>query len=174
MTARLTRIATLLMFTLIPAGCSAPPAAHLRQHETRRATPLEQPPVAVLPDGTHITLELAITPEEHEKGLMFRPFLATNHGMLFLFDTDTILSFWMKNTLIPLDIVFLDDTGHIVSIAAGVPPCAADPCPQYRSKGPSRAVLELAAGTSKAHHLTAGSTITFERVPDYPIVSAVR
>ncbi len=169
MMTRSSLIAALFIFTLIPLGCGGPPASGARHHTALRESRLEQPPMAVCPDGTRLILELAVTPEEHQKGLMFRPFLAKNHGMLFLFDADGIPSFWMKNTLIPLDMVFLNDAGRIVSVAADVPPCAADPCPQYRPTGPSRAVLEVAAGTAKAHHLTPGTKITFERVPDYPI-----
>jgi len=152
-------------------GCSSPPAAGpvpKQAVDTSRPAKLEEPPAAVLPDGTRITLELAVTPEEKEEGLMFRPTLPRDRGMLFLFSQAGYPGFWMKNTLIPLDIIFLDDEGRIVSIAAEVPPCAADPCPQYRPDAASSAVLELAAGVAGAHHLAPGTRLRFSRVPGYP------
>ncbi|NOZ79130.1 MAG: DUF192 domain-containing protein [Acidobacteria bacterium] len=169
MTARWMLITAICTLTLIPAGCGTPPAERSHHRTAIRDTPLEHLPTATLPDGARITLELAITPEEHQKGLMFRPFLSHDRGMLFLFKTDGIPSFWMKNTLIPLDIIFLDDAGRVVSAAVDVPPCAAEPCPLYRPTGPSRAVLEVAAGTAKAHGLVPGAIITFARVPEYPL-----
>jgi len=126
-------------------------------------------PQAVLPDGFAIDLELALTPEEISNGLMFRPSLPEDRGMLFLFEEPRLPAFWMKNTLIPLDLVFLGETGVVVDVVANVQPCAADPCPNYPPSNPAKAVLEIVAGAAAAHGLEAGAVIQFERVPGYPV-----
>jgi len=129
-------------------------------------------PHAVLPDGFALDLELALTPQEVTDGLMYRPSLPEKRGMLFIFDVDRYPAFWMKNTLIPLDLVFLDSTGIVVDVVADVPPCASDPCPTYSPASPARAVLEVGAGVAAAHGVATGVTITFERTPGYPAESA--
>jgi len=129
-------------------------------------------PQAVLPDGFAMDLELALTPEEISSGLMFRPSLPENRGMLFLFEHPRLSSFWMKNTLIPLDLVFLDETGAVVDVIANVQPCAADPCPNFPPSTPAMAVLEINAGGATAHDIEVGSSIQFERVPGYPVPAA--
>ena len=113
-------------------------------------------------------VELALTPEEHERGLMFRPRLRPDHGMLFLFAETSYQSFWMKNTLIKLDLVFLDEKGTVVDVIPEALPCTSDPCPQYTSRAPARAVLELAGGAAVVHRIGPGATLRFARVPDYP------
>ena len=125
-------------------------------------------PQAVFPDGFTVDLELALTSEEISRGLMFRPSLPENRGMLFLFDQPRLPTFWMKNTLISLDLVYLDGTGAVVDVIADVQPCAADPCPNFPPSRPAQAVLEIGAGVAAAHSLEVGSTITFDRVSGYP------
>ena len=88
--------------------------------------------------------------------------------MLFLFEVERVPSFWMKNTMIPLDLVFLRGDGVVVDIIEHAQPCAAEPCPQYIPSAPARAVLEVASGFAARHGLSAGDTIEFERVPGYP------
>jgi uncharacterized membrane protein (UPF0127 family) len=157
----------LMSAVLVVAACSQParnPGAG--PASTPRPTPA--PPHAVLPDGLVLELELALTPDEISTGLMFRPSLADDRGMLFLFDHPRLPAFWMKNMLIPLDLVFLDGTGTIVDVIADVPPCASDPCPNYPPSNPAQAVLEINAGSAASHGIEIGSTIVFERVPGYP------
>lgn len=101
-----------------------------------------------LPQGGSITAELAVTDEERQRGLMFRETLLPDQGMLFVFETEDFYSFWMKNTLIPLDLLWLDKDRRIVHIARNVPPCKADPCPSYPPDRPGLYVLELAAGSA--------------------------
>jgi len=125
-------------------------------------------PGAVLGDGTSLTLELALTQEEITQGLMFRPSLPEDRGMLFVFAVERVPSFWMKNTLIPLDLLFLDGGGAIVEIVADAQPCAAEPCPQYIPARAVWAVLEVNAGTAERHGLAVGDRIEFQRVPGYP------
>jgi uncharacterized membrane protein (UPF0127 family) len=120
---------------------------------------------AVFGDGTKVRVEIADTPQKRERGLMFRERLAPNEGMVFVFDRPGFYPFWMKNTLIRLDIVWLDAAGRIVSIAASVPPCQADPCPTYPPAGNAMFVVELASGFARDHGLKAGDTVTLEGVP---------
>jgi len=168
------RPATLGCWLLLAAllGCSPPPASTGLEPVTPAvATEATAPPAlprAVLPDGAGLMLELAITPEEISNGLMFRPSLPDDRGMLFLFPRRRLPSFWMKHTLIPLDILFLDGDGTVVHVVREAPPCATDPCPQYVPPEPVWAVLEMAAGGAARHGLEPGARLEFERVPGYP------
>lgn len=103
--------------------------------------------------------EIADTPEKHSRGLMFRHKLRDDYGMLFIFADDDIRSFWMKNTYIPLDMIFLNREQQIVDMAVSVPPCGGDPCPSYTSKFPARYVLEINAGLAKKLNLQIGDKI---------------
>ncbi len=96
--------------------------------------------------GHRIDVEIADNDASRDQGLMFRTALAPGHGMLFIFDDSEVQTFWMKNTLIPLDMLFFDADRKLVNIQRRVPPCHADPCPLYPSTGPAMYVLELAGG----------------------------
>lgn len=87
-------------------------------------------------------VDLALTPQQQAIGLMFVEKMADEKGMLFLNDRESKLSFWMKNTLIPLDIIFIDARGHILNIQHGKP-LDLTPLP---SAGPALAVLEINGG----------------------------
>jgi len=106
-----------------------------------------------LPDGKVITTELAVTDEERQRGLMFREKILPDQGMLFVFEQEDFYPFWMKNTLIALDILWLDKDRRIVHIERNVPPCKADPCPSYSPQRPGLYVLELAPGAADANKL---------------------
>ena len=95
---------------------------------------------------TLVYVEIADEPHELNQGLMFRENLESNRGMFFVFDDERILSFWMKNTLIPLDMLFIGTDFRIVDIKENIPPCKEDPCPSYPSKKPAKYVLEVNAG----------------------------
>lgn len=97
------------------------------------------------PSGTVTVfdVELARTPEEQQVGLMNRP--VVEKGMLFVFDGDQYRSFWMKNTLVPLDISFFDSTGAWVS-STRMEPCVEEPCAIYPSAKPAMYALELPVG----------------------------
>jgi len=101
-----------------------------------------------LPDGKSITAELAVSDEERQRGLMFREKLQPDQGMLFVFEEESRHSFWMKNTLIYLDMLWIDKDRKIVHIAQNVPPCKEDPCPSYGPDRPGLYVLELAGGAA--------------------------
>lgn len=130
--------------------------------------PRPTPPTATLPDGTTVRLELALTPEERRQGLMFRPSLPEDRGMLLLFDQTGIWSLWMKNTLVPLDMVFLDEAGVVADVTLRAQPCAEEPCPQYAPREPVRAVLELPAGTAARRGVEIGHRIELRGVPGFP------
>ena len=130
--------------------------------------------VCVTPDGTRVRLEVAVTDEEKQLGLMFRDTLAADHGMLFIFDTDGPQEFWMKNTFIPLDFVWLAPTGEVVDVRPNVQPCRADPCPSYGSARPARAVLEVGSGFAAAHGVRPGARLLFEGVPGFPVSGGMR
>ncbi len=113
------------------------------------------------PDGSSITAELARTEEERARGLMFRERIRPDQGMLFVFEEEGLNSFWMKNTLVPLDIIWLGRDRRIVHIAADVPPCKADPCPTYGPDAPAAYVLELKAGEARARGLKPDDRLEF-------------
>jgi len=104
-----------------------------------------QEPYVVL-KGQRFTVELAETSEEQALGLMFRDSMAEDRGMLFLFPAESRRSFWMKNTRIPLDILYFDSDLALVSVAADARPCRSARCPSYPSEGAAQYVLELNAG----------------------------
>ena len=130
------------------------------------ATP---PPACVAPDGSRIVLELALTDEEKAQGLMFRDSLPADRGMLFVFPDDGIHPFWMKNTFIPLDMVWLSASGAVVEVRADVPPCRLEPCPSYANSRAARAVLELAAGAAAKHRVAPGAVLRCSGVPGFPM-----
>lgn len=99
--------------------------------------------------GQRFVVELADTDASRERGLMFRDALPEDQGMLFVFDQTQPLAFWMRNTRIPLDILYFDDDLKLVSMAEGVPPCTTQQCPSYPSDAPARFTLELNAGLAR-------------------------
>lgn len=92
-----------------------------------------------------VAVELALTDEQRAMGLMFREILPKERGMLFIFETEQPLSFWMKNTRIPLDVIYFNASGSYVS-AVTMEPCKEDPCPNYPAEGPAKYGLEVVAG----------------------------
>ncbi len=105
-----------------------------------------------------IDLEVARSPQEEEIGLMYRTNLPENRGMLFVFDPPRPVLFWMKNTLIPLDMVFLYQ-GKVRKIASKVPPCKQETCPTYGSNDRIDQVIELKSGRAAELGLKVGDSI---------------
>jgi uncharacterized membrane protein (UPF0127 family) len=103
-------------------------------------------------------IEVAVTPDQQARGLMWRPVLGPNKGMLFIFGQERGLSFWMQNTLIPLDMVFIDNKGQLVSIQRQAKPRTRTPRP---SDGPARFVLEIDGGEAEALGIDADTTFEF-------------
>jgi uncharacterized membrane protein (UPF0127 family) len=112
--------------------------------------------------GQHYSVEVADDDAERARGLMFRDSMEAGHGMLFIHDREAPQAYWMKNTRIPLDILYFDDERTLVSQRRDVPPCTlGDRCPAYPSDAPARYVLELNAGEAARLQLHDGATITF-------------
>jgi uncharacterized membrane protein (UPF0127 family) len=109
------------------------------------------------PRGRHeFKVEVASDHASQQKGLMFRKTMAADAGMLFDFHTTVMTTFWMKNTILPLDIIFIRSDGAISSIAANAVPFSEAPIP---SSEPVRAVLELNAGRAQALGLAPGNVV---------------
>ena len=119
---------------------------------------LEQIPLTISSGGrTHrFTVEVARTPEEQATGLMNRQSLAPDRGMIFLYPAPQPASFWMKNTLIPLDMIFIRPDGTIARIEANTVPLSLDPVPSLE---PVSAVLELAGGRAAELGIKAGDRV---------------
>jgi uncharacterized protein len=103
-------------------------------------------------------VEIADNPVAREKGLMFRQMLAPNAGMLFLYPSEQNVAFWMKNTLIPLDMLFIAGDGHILRIEKSAAPLSETPIP---SGGPVKAVLEVNGGLTDQLGVRQGDRIAF-------------
>ena len=107
--------------------------------------------------GVHsFTVEVVATDEERAKGLMFRRELPEGRGMLFDFKREQLVAFWMKNTYVPLDMIFIRADGRILRIAENTKPLSEDLVP---SGGPVRAVLEVIGGTAKKLGIAAGDRV---------------
>ncbi len=128
----------------------------------RSASGLEQVPLTIRSaSGTHrFTVEVARSPEEQALGLMHRQSLAPDRGMLFPYDPPQPASFWMKNTLIPLDILFIRTDGTIARIAANTVPLSLDPVPSLE---PVAAVLEIAGGRAAELGIAPGDRVSWPR-----------
>ena len=115
--------------------------------------------------GKRFYVEIADDDASRNRGLMFRDELADNRGMFFIFRREEPRSFWMRNTRIPLDIIYLDSQLRVVSISADTPPCRTRQCPSYPSRGPAMYVLEVNAGQAAALGLERGDVIVVGNVP---------
>ena len=112
-----------------------------------------------------ITVEIAEDERSRTLGLMYRRTLAQQHGMLFLFDDAVQRSFWMKNTFLSLDMIFVADDGTVDTIHHSATPRSEE---SYPSRGPARAVVEVNAGFARAHHLRPGDRMTWNRDGNRP------
>lgn len=116
-----------------------------------------EPLEVVTATGSHVfQVEIAADDQAREIGLMNRRYVAIDHGMLFQFDAEAPQTFWMKNTYIPLDMIFLSRTGVVTRIAANVEPLSERIIP---SGGPAAAVLELNGGVAASIRLKPGDRI---------------
>ncbi len=143
----------------VPAACQ--PAAAPAQLE-QSAAGLDQMALTIASGGkTHrFTVEAARTFEQQQTGMMNRNSLAPDRGMIFPYDPPQPVAFWMKNTLIPLDLVFIAPGGKILRIEENAVPYSLDQIP---SGGPIEAVLELAGGRSAELGLKAGDQVDWPR-----------
>jgi uncharacterized protein len=107
------------------------------------------------------SVEMVSKDEDMRRGLQFRTALGKEEGMLFIFADAKRHGFWMKDTLIPLDIIWLDYARRIVHIAS-VPPCTSDPCPVFMPPKEASYVLEINQGEARSMQLTIGEAATFK------------
>lgn len=114
-------------------------------------------------DPVTVTVELATTPGQWARGLMFRERLSPGSGMFFIFPRDEHRTFWMKNVRFPLDIIFLDSDYVIRKIYRSASPCAAEPCERYHSGVPARYVLEAPGGFCVRYGAREGQKVEFKR-----------
>lgn len=112
--------------------------------------------------GQRYQVEIAGNDAQRARGLMFRDELPQGRGMLFIHDREEPQAYWMKNTRIPLDILYFDNGRRLVSQQRDVPPCSAgDRCPPYPSTAPARYVLEVNAGEAARLGLETGAELHF-------------
>jgi uncharacterized membrane protein (UPF0127 family) len=122
-------------------------------------------------NGRRFAVEIAADDESRARGLMFRDSMPADHGMLFVFERPEPQAFWMRNTRIPLDILYFDAQRRLVSVAAGVPPCTTQQCPSYPSAAPAQFTLELNAGLARELGAKRGDELRLDpgiRVPAKP------
>ena len=152
---------------LLALSCSNPPATTAPQ--TTTAQTVTSGPRIIFPDGWALRLEIANDDELRAQGLMFRDRLAPDAGMLFFFERDGEYGFWMKNTRIPLDMIWIDSNRRVAHVKFNVPPCHADPCPSYPPHAQARYVLEVAGGVAQKHGIKAGDVLRFEGTDPYEV-----
>ena len=118
-----------------------------------------------LPSGTVLQVEVMVKDEDRAMGLMFRPSLPKDRGMLFIFERPDFHGIWMKNCKFPIDIVWLDEERKVAHVAESVPPCKAEPCPVYSPLRRAAYVVELNAGVARREKAVLGSTFSFVLTP---------
>jgi len=124
------------------------------------ATPAVVP--LTLPSGKVLQSEVMVSDEDRSMGLMFRPSLPLDRGMIFVFETADFHGIWMKNCRFPIDILWLDEEKRIVHVAESVPPCQADPCPVYNPMRRASYVIELNAGQARREKAVVGAAVGFD------------
>jgi hypothetical protein len=150
----------LLLVLLLAALPAAAGRAQLQHFPTASLT-------IVTASGRHrFTVEVATTPAQMEQGLMFRRHLAPDAGMIFDFGAPTTPTFWMKNTLIPLDMLFVDARGRIVNIRERAVPGSLEP---ISAAAMARAVIELNGGTAARLRIKPGDRVIFPIFADTPV-----
>ncbi|MBL93257.1 MAG: hypothetical protein CMH56_15770 [Myxococcales bacterium] len=149
--------------TILPAFLSslAIGIACTSPQETNKTlvTTTEVNPTVVLETSNkkiNIKVSIARTPTDRQKGLMFRESLQPNEGMFFIFPHTERLSFWMKNTYVPLDIIFINEAMEIVGIVENAEPMTLE---SRHVEKQSRYVLEVIAGTCRKHNIKSGQKI---------------
>jgi uncharacterized membrane protein (UPF0127 family) len=145
-----------------PGGATAAPAAGSGTGTARA----DEPAVILEPAGhptAEVTVEIARTPRQIQRGLMYREHMPPDHGMLFLMGEERIQSFWMRNTLISLDMIFIGKDMTVAGVVANTEPLTDT---SRRVDRPSYYVLEVNAGWAAAHHVTAGTRVRFRNVTE--------
>lgn len=163
------RIGGALALAAFAAGVAGGPAlAQIARQDPRSCvgqpvlTPLEPLTLKTSKGSFAFQVEIADSPNEREYGLMCRRSLAADHGMLFIFSRAEPQMFWMRNTLIPLDIVYIGADGRVVSISRSVQPLDESGAP---SAGPAKYVLEIPGGRAAQIGLLPGDRVLHRALP---------
>jgi uncharacterized membrane protein (UPF0127 family) len=158
---RLRALALALLIALPPSACRAEPQAGPGQ-VAKAESGLELIPLEIRSAGKvhRFTVEVARTPDEQARGLMYRESLAPDRGMLFPYSPPEVASFWMKNTFIPLDMIFIRADGTIARIADNTIPQSLE---SVTAGEPVAAVLEIAGGRSSELGITESDTVSWPR-----------
>lgn len=119
-----------------------------------------------LPDAFRVDVEIADTEALRQLGLMHRQQLDEDQGMLFVYQNQAVRAVWMKNTFIPLDVLFLSSDGTVLSILPNLQPCKKDPCPVFTSRGNAQYMLEVVAGFIEKHRIELGQKLFLDDTPD--------
>ena len=150
---------SLLVPACSPQAATPTPATGEQQRAVHPESGLEVIPLTVTtPGGTahDFRVEVARSPQEQARGLMFRTAMGPDEGMLFPYDQPRVLSFWMRNTVLSLDIVFIGPDRRVINIAADAVPYSEE---SLMSDAPAVAVLELNAGRARELGIVAGSKV---------------
>ncbi len=163
---QLTITAAFISLSLGLSACTtAPPSASSAPSSAPPILPMGQTlPITATTQlgGKTFQLEVAQTPEQQSMGLMYRPVLPDDRGMLFPMDPPRPVTFWMRNVPVALDMVFIHQ-GKIIAIASKVPPCATASCPTYGPQGLVDQVLELRAGRAEELGLKSGDPLVITK-----------
>jgi uncharacterized protein len=119
-----------------------------------------EPSIVRFGQDAQLSVHVADTDTEREQGLMGVTALPADQGMAFVWDAPTEATFWMKDTLVPLSIAFVDQSDRVVTVEE-MTPCNADPCPTYAATAPYTTALEANAGWFEQHGVQAGDTMRF-------------
>lgn len=152
-----------LACVLLTAACAMPLAAQTQDLNVPYVAPRPANTLVMLPDGSTVHVELALTPAEQAYGLMGRTSLPEGRGMLFI-EAPGKHAYWMYHCKIGLDIVWMDGDHKIVEMSPDTPPCRgkSTTCPTYGGHVESQAVLELPVGSIPKHHLAVGERVDFQ------------
>jgi uncharacterized membrane protein (UPF0127 family) len=149
---RAAALVALLTWTAAPACSASETRPAPAERDMRRAS-------VETPGGRKFVAEIADTPERWMHGYMFRQEIGEDEGMIFVFPEAGFHPFWMKNTLVPLDMIWMDDTFTAIYIQESAPPCRSDPCPSYGPVRKARYVLEVRGGTAARERLRIGDRL---------------
>ena len=148
------RLLLFAAFSLVLCGCEGPKSVTAEEFGTRDVR---------LPGGQVIHAEPMVDVTDMMRGMMFRTSIAPDHGMLFLHQKPSTYAYWMYQTLIPLDIIWMDSSKRVVEIVASAPPChtVASECPHFGGHQQAQYVLELGGGLAKKYNVQLGDYIDF-------------
>lgn len=150
---RLCRLAAIAFTIVALSACSLSDIPFFGGLKSRTVT-LQTPQKNI-----ELTAEVADTEKSRQKGLMGRKLLKDGHAMYFVFQDEAVRRFWMKDTLIPLDIIFFNGQHQVVNTVQGMEPCKVEDCPVFSSQVPARYALEVPAGFLQSNSIGIGDTI---------------